>query len=401
MTHTSPSQRALDAGQLTYGGSWRPNRLATAPGRLELLGNHVDYNGGLVLAGAIDQSVAIAISETGRADEIDLLAIDVSPGIDRFTVGESRDWRNASGHTGPGEYARGVVASLLDRNIPVRSGLQLAIAGNVPLGFGMSSSAALCVSLVLALADEDLDQVTIVNVARQAEHRSGSPVGAMDQSASVAGGVILFDGRDTSFTAIQPSLDPYVFVVADSGITHALGQSSYPIRVQESETALNAIRSLLDERPRSLGEVSPETWDSIRPAFLAANDATLIARVDHVVSEIDRVRQGVDAVTAADWSTFGELMTASGRSSDRNYQISHPVVEELVATLLDHDGVLGARMMGGGEGGPALALVHRDAVDEIRRLLANDFFTRHPSKLTGDRFQVAAFGPGATVTIPA
>ncbi len=398
MTHTPPSQRALDAGQRSYGSAWRPTRLATAPGRLELLGNHVDYNGGLVLAGAIDQSVAISISDSGTAGRIDLLAIDVSPEIDQILVEETRDWRNTSGHTGPGEYTRGVVASLLDRNIAVRSGLQLAIAGNVPLGFGMSSSAALCVSLVLALADETLDQVTIVDVARQAEHRSGSPVGAMDQTASVAGGVILFDGRDTSFTAMRPRLDPYVFVVADSGITHALGQSSYPVRVQESDTALQAVRALLDQPPGSLGELLPETWESIRPDFLAANDATLTARVDHVVGEIARVRQGVDAVTAASWEAFGELMTGSGRSSDVNYQISHPVVEELVTTLLNQDGVLGARMMGGGEGGPALALVHRDAVDDIRAHLARDFFTRHPSKLTGDRFQVAAFGPGATTT---
>jgi galactokinase len=397
MSNTTPSQRALDAGQRAYGGSWRPTRLATAPGRLELLGNHVDYNGGLVLAGAIDQSVAIAISETGTADRIDLVAIDVSPDIDHVSVTDAQDWRNTSGHTGPGEYARGVIASLMASDIPVKSGLQLAIAGNVPLGFGMSSSAALCVSLVLALADDSLEQITIVTIARQAEHRSGSPVGAMDQSASVAGGVILFDGRDTSFTAIKPSLDPYVFVVADSGITHALGQSSYPVRVRESETALEGVRGILGQPLGSLGELSPEAWESIRRGFLADNDATLTARVDHVVNEIARVRQGLDAVTAASWPTFGQLMTASGRSSDLNYQISHPVVEELVSTILAHDGVLGARMMGGGEGGPALALVHRDVVDEIRQHLTSDFFIRHPSNLTGDRFQVAAFGPGAGI----
>jgi galactokinase len=397
MSQLPPSQRALDAGQRAFGGSWRPSSLATAPGRLELLGNHVDYNGGLVLAGAIDQTVVIAISESGPAGGIDLVANDVSPEVDHFTLGEVRDWRNAIGHTGPGEYTRGVAASLLDRDIPVRSGLQLAIAGNVPLGFGMSSSAALCVSLVLALAEDTLDQLTVVTVAREAEHRSGSPVGAMDQSASVAGGVILFDGRDTSFTAIQPSLDPYVFVVADSGITHALGQSSYPLRVRESEIALEGIRAILGQPLGSLGEVSSEQWDSIRPEFLTAHGATLTARVDHVVSEIVRVRQGVEAVSAADWQTFGGLMTASGRSSDTDYQISHPVVEELVSTLLGHDGVLGSRMMGGGEGGPALALVHRDAVDDIRQHLTSDFFPRHPSNLTGDRLQVAAFGPGARI----
>lgn len=395
--HQSNTDRALAAGRRAFGGTWSPHRLVRAPGRLELIGNHVDYNGGLVLAGAVEQHVVVAISSGGAPDTVTFLASDLSNEPLAIQVADCGDWTNSSGVTGPEEYTRGVVASLLARNRPVREGLLLAIAGDVPLGFGMSSSAALCVSLVLALSDQDLPAQDIVAIAREAEHRSGSPVGAMDQSASVAGGVILFDGRDSGFTAMAPELGEHVFLVADSGVSHAIGQSSYPIRVQESQAALAELQGLGLNALPSLGELDPDTWSAIRVKFLAAAGSTLADRVDHVVSEVERVRQGLAAVETADWSTFGQLMTASGRSSSTAYEISHPAVDELVALMLTIDGVLGARMMGGGEGGPALALAHRDAIPDIRNRLDSDYFNRHPSHLDGDRLLVAAFGPGARV----
>ncbi len=114
-----------------------------------------------------------------------------------------------------------------------------------------------------------------------------------------------------------------------------------------------------------------------------------------MVSEVERVRQGEEAALAGDWITFGALMTASGASSSIDYEISHPLVDELVSQILATDGVLGARMMGGGEGGPALALVHQDAIPHLRNRLLRDYFANHPSHLAGDRLLVASFGPGA------
>jgi galactokinase len=217
----------------------------------------------------------------------------------------------------------------------------------------------------------------------------------MDQSASVAGGVILFDGRDATFSTLEPDLGDYVFAVADSGITHALGQSSYPARVQESAEALAWLHA--NGRPElgSLGDLSPSDWESQRPAALARLGETLTRRVDHVVSEVARVRVGLGAVQEADWARFGQLMNESGRSSSQLYDISHPVVDELSELLSRQDGVLGARMMGGGEGGPALALMHRDAVPPVAAMLERDFFPRHASRLEGDRLQPCVFGSGA------
>ena len=394
----SPEFRAREAGRRAFGPSWRPVTLVTAPGRLELLGNHVDYNGGLVLAGAVDQHIAMLVDREGESGTITLMPADTTNAPVTIDVASCHDWKKTQGATGPVEYARGVVAALLAGDYEVNGGLRVAIAGNVPLGFGMSSSAALCVGYVLAFTDADPEPVEIVTLARQAEHRAGSPVGAMDQSTSVAGGIIRFDGRDTSFEAMQPDLGDHVFVVADSGVSHALGTSSYPTRVKESQSALDAIQKLTGSGPVSLGELAPTAWSEVRDAFLREMGDILTKRVDHVVSEVERVRQGDRAARAGDWATFGQLMTASGASSSVDYEISHPLVDSLVAEILAVDGVLGARMMGGGEGGPALALVQIDTVPRLREVLAAGFFSAHPSHLKGERLLVASFGAGATRT---
>lgn len=393
-----PRDSAIRFGQATFGPAWQPIRLAEAPGRLELLGNHVDYNGGLVLAGAIDRVVAIVSADGARAGSIDIIAGDVARDIATIEIESCRHWRATSGPIGPFEYARGVIAALLADGHDVQGGLRISIAGNVPLGFGMSSSAGLCVALVLTLVETQRTPGDIVAIARDAEHRCGSPVGAMDQSASVAGGVILFDGRNDSYDTLAPDLGDYVFAVADSGVTHAVGASSYPMRVAESQEALGIIRSSAMPNLPSLGEMAPERWSDIRSKVVALSPR-LRRRVDHVVNEVARVRLGMAAVQAAEWTVFGRIMTESGQSSNRDYEVSHPLVEELVAELVTIDGVAGARMMGGGEGGPALALIHRDAVADVTATLDRGFFERHPSHLHGERLQVCAFGPGARVTL--
>jgi galactokinase len=389
-----PIDTIITHGQRAFGEAWRPGCVATAPGRLELLGNHVDYNGGLVLAGAIDRSIRAASgAETGKPGRIRLLAPDVSTKIETIDV-DSPAPPDSDTPTTPGGYLSGIVVALGEAGIPVRAGQDVVVSGDVPVGFGMSSSAALCVSLTMLLAAAELDPKTIVAVARRAEHITGAPVGAMDQSASVAGGVILFDGVTADVTRIDPELGEHVFAVANSGVHHALTDSAYPIRVRESQEALALLQEHAGLTVEHLGEITPTAWQELRQASSAWLPEALRHRVDHIVSEVARVREGVDAIEQRDWARFGALMNASGRSSATDYEISHPVVEELVAELVRLPGVLGARMMGGGEGGPALALLDHDAVPAVRDALAGSFFDRHgmdPEKA----FEVCSFGPGA------
>ena len=393
---TELTEQSIAAGELAFGARWHPDRVATAPGRLELLGNHVDYNGGLVLAGAIDRTIRAASGiATAHAGTIRLHAPDVAPGVESISC-EAPAPPSADKATTPGGYLAGIIQALHEAGLPIRCGQDIVVSGDVPVGFGMSSSAALCVSLTMLVSETPLEPKRLVAIARRAEHITGAPVGAMDQSASVAGGVILFDGTTADVTRLDPDLGDHVFAVANSGVHHALTDSAYPTRVRESETALALVREHAELDIEHLGEITPDQWASIRDGSKPWLPATLRQRVDHVVSEVARVREGVEAVRISDWVRFGALMTASGRSSATDYEISHPVVEELVADLLRQPGVLGARMMGGGEGGPALALLDSAAVPAVRAAIAATFFDRHGMD-PEQAFEVCAFGPGATL----
>ncbi len=384
--------RAIAAGKHAYGGAWFPQRMTIAPGRIELLGNHLDYNGGPVLAAAIDRFVATAVGTDSSTQENWLLAADTHNPAKQY-LGAPTAPPSVPPQTA--DYVRGVIAELAARGHAPVTGAAIAIAGDVPLGFGVSSSAALCVSLTLALADKRLDDREVVLIAQAAEHRSGSPCGTMDQSASIAGGVIDFDGATLEATMLSPQLGDYVFAVADSGVSRSLGTSSYPTRVAECRDALDIARRELDTPMPNLAAISPEQVKHLEDR--SALTPALARRVRHVVGETERVARGRTAVAEADWETFGRLMTESGHSSATLYEISHPEVEDLVATALRQPGVLGARMMGGGEGGAVLALLRRDTVDTFAAGLRAGFYQRRGRADDARLIHTCAFAPGAAL----
>jgi galactokinase len=368
--------RAVAAGRKTYGQGWNPDRLAIAPGRVELLGNHLDYNGGPVLAAAIDRFIVVAANATTGQDVVSAVAADVSgepsETLDPVTL---LDWRNPSPPPEVFDYLRGLMAAAPSRpDRSLRLPTEIAIAGDVPIGVGVSSSAALCVALTLALVNE-VSPREVVLLAQEAEHRAGTPCGTMDQSASLAGGVIDYDAATLRFERLNPNLHDYVFVVADSGVDRSLSTSSYSQRVAESKEALRLANERLGLTLMNLAELNQEQFADLRRRHVWSD--VLARRAQHVVEETFRVAQGRAAMGAADWVGFGRLMTASGRSSATLYEISHPRVEELVADMLAAEGVLGARMMGGGEGGSALALIRRDAVGPLEEILRSGYYHRY------------------------
>jgi galactokinase len=273
---------------------------------------------------------------------------------------------------------------------------RLAVAGDVPVGFGLSSSAALCVALTLALHEPRPDDREVVLRAQEAENRAGTPCGTMDQSASIGGGVIRYDGTTLAIERLNPELGELVFAVADSGVHRSLGASSYPLRVAESKEALAIARRHLHDDLPNLAAI-----DQAGLARLAALDQVtmppqLLRRVRHVVTETERVHRGIEAMDKGDWHSFGALMTESGRSSANDYEISHPLVEELVAESLEIAGVLGARMMGGGEGGTALILLPKSAVPALTERLSLGYFARQGMGNGSPPVHVFGFAPGAT-----
>jgi galactokinase len=397
MSDESPlEERAIAAGKEAFGFKWTPSRIATAPGRLELLGNHVDYNGGNILAAAIDRSIAVAVGESDSSDSIGVVFADIdSKATKTIVTKQLTNWRNEQGAPEPSDYLRGAVASLAARGLAdLDRGKQIAIAGDIPIGLGLSSSAALCVASVMALSNRELPKRDIVLLAQEAEHRAGTPCGTMDQSASVAGGFILLDASDVSFEKLSPELGENVFAVADSGVSRSLGQSSYPIRVAESKAALEIANRELGQHYLSLAMVTPNDLEVLSDPSESELPVVLLRRIRHVVTECERVKVGYQALQEADWNAFGALMTASGRSSALDYEISHPRVEELVSEALEVEGVLGARMMGGGEGGTALILVKRSAIPHLKHRLAVGYYATHALPLGVHVLQSA---PGAHV----
>lgn len=388
-------ERALSAARNAWGPRWTPRVLARAPGRLELLGNHVDYNGGRVLACAIDRDVSVVFGEGGES--LTVLAADVGAEPVDLRPDQLVDWRNTSASLASVDYVRGVVATGLARGAAIRTG-RLAFAGDVPIGFGLSSSAALCVAVTEALHDPSPTGSELVLRAQEAEHRAGTPCGTMDQSASVGGHVILFDSATVSWKAITPSLGDYAFAVADSGVQRSLAVSSYGKRVEESRQALERANAVLGTTRANLSEFTVGELRTLERAEDGAFDATLLRRMRHIVMERERVAEGVLAMEASDWVRFGQLMTAAGRSSALDYEISHPRVEAVVAAALTVSGVAGARMMGGGEGGVALVLLRRDATDALRAELDRAYYREHGMS-AADAVMTFRFAPGASIEI--
>ena len=392
--------RALASARAALSSSWRADRVAMAPGRIELLGNHLDYSGGPVLCAAIDRHVVVlAADATGSGADIRAVAADnPDVGVVAFAADSVRGWRNPDRPPRTDAYLRGLVAGALARgDLTVRPS-ELAIAGDVPLGFGLSSSAALCVGLGLALVEPRPEDGELVLLAQEAEHRAGTPCGTMDQSASVAGGVIRFEGATLAVEQLSPELGGNVFAVVDSGVERSLGVSSYPRRVEESQAALDHANRVLGLGLAHLAELTAD--DLARLAVgPEALPPVLLMRARHVVTETIRVNQGEAALRSGDWAGFGALMTESGRSSATDYEISHPRVEELVAEVLASDGVLGARMMGGGEGGAVLALLPRAAVADLEAALRRGFFARHGMGNRLGLVHACSFAPGARLEL--
>jgi galactokinase len=388
------ARRALDAGRIAFGTTWQPTAGAYAPGRIEIIGNHLDYNGGEVIAGAIDRFLVVLTEHASEPGSIVATFADDPDADGAYRIDASLDWRNDGAPDAAGAYLRGAIAALQARDaIDVTMGRRIAVAGSVPLGLGVSSSAAFCVALCLALASREFDPSELVLTAQEAEHRAGSPCGTMDQSASVGGNVIRFTGP-AAWDPFIADLGDHLFVVVDSGVSRSLGASSYPVRVRECRAAAAAAPAVLGRDVASLADITPDELATLEQAPQETFDRVWTRRARHVVTEQARVLESVDVLQEGDWDRFGAIMTASGASSAGDYEISHPRVEDLVAECNAAPGVLGARMMGGGEGGAVLALLRKAALAPLRAALAGGYAARYglePERMV----HPCAFAPGA------
>ena len=385
------TNRALAAGRATWGSDWTPVRGAVAPGRIEILGNHVDYNGGPVLAAAIDRATVVLSDDSGS---LELLFADF-PSLSTVAISPDRidQLRSTPGAPEPHDFALGVLERSRVKQRGLRTG-RTVVSTSIPIGSGMSSSAALSVALTLLLNDEPSAGAELVYDAQAAENWTGVPCGTMDQSGSVFGQVIRYEGPEGT-VSIAPDLDGYCFVVVDSRVERTLGTSSYPVRVAECAEAVALLEAAWGRPIGHLASLNDADLEAIEAANPPVLSPVLARRVRHIVTEVGRVSAGEAAMATRNWEAFGALMDASGRSSAGDYEVSHPRVEELVAAIRSVPGVVGARMMGGGEGGSTLALLRAEALDDLRAKLAA-FFEDESMKT---RVAPLSFAPGARLLL--
>jgi len=332
--------------------------LSRAPGRVNLIGAHTDYNGGYVLPMAIEMDIAL-LGRRSDGDAIRLYSLDfdevVTLAPDDLTFDRERGWVN---------YPKGVMKFLKEACVVVAP-FDAVIGGNVPIGGGLSSSAAFEVAtagFLLELADNAMDGVALAKLARRAENDFvGVQCGIMDQFVSVFAerGMALFIDCKTLEHRVQPLFgDDYAFVIVNSMVRHALGESEYHTRQGECREGLSTLITVLGER-ETLRDVDERDYRGTRHVMRPI----VRKRLDHVFSENRRVLEALDAMNAHDPARFGALMNASHDSLRDDYAVSCDELDVLVDAARAVDGVLGARMTGGGFGGCTVSLVEKRAVD--------------------------------------
>jgi galactokinase len=373
MTDMSPKARAIDAYRRHFGAE--PEMIFRAPGRVNLIGEHTDYNDGFVLPAAIDRETVVAI---GRADgrKITAIASDFGDDRDSFSLADPvehvpADWAN---------YVRGVAQALIADGFAL-AGAQMVIAGDVPLGSGLSSSASLEVAVgnaLVGVTGQSIDSTRMAKIAQRAENEFvGCACGIMDQLISTrgeAGHALLIDCRSLDCTPVSIP-EGVSIIIAHSGVRHAHAGGEYNDRRQQCETAakhysVSALRDLTVEQLE---------------AGKTGLDNVSFRRARHVVTENARTEAAASALKRGNLQRLGELMEQSHASMRDDFEITVPAVDQLAAIMaapLNGEG--GARMTGGGFGGCVIAVAPDARVASVVKAIADQY--RTPEGLAAEVF---------------
>ena len=336
-----------------------------APGRVNLIGEHTDYNDGFVLPCAIGPATMVAVSKR-HDNNVEVVAADFGDARDQFNL-ELPLERNIEQPWA--DYVRGMMSGLQNAGYAL-SGANIAIAGNLPKGAGLSSSASLEVAVGkanLALADIDIDNTRLAQIAQRAEcDFVGTKCGIMDQLISAqgkAGHALLIDCRSLGLTDV-PVPDDVAIMIVHSGVTRGLVDGHYNARRRQCEAAATAMGV-------------PALRDADLEMLAAASlDAVTKMRARHVITENQRTLDAADALAKSDLATLGMLMAQSHTSMRDDFEITVPPVDALVAMLQKAIGTQGgARMTGGGFGGACVAVMPSAMVADVQAAITAEYRT--------------------------
>lgn len=340
--------------------------LICSPGRVNLIGEHTDYNEGFVLPAAIDKAIFLAVGP--RSDQnVHFVAHDLNEtyqgSLDALTPTNS--WA---------DYLLGVAAQLRLAGHSF-SGFNCVFGGTIPIGAGLSSSAALENGIGFALNELfnlGLDRIALVKLSQRAENEFvGAKVGIMDMFASMMGKadhVIKLDCRSLAYTYAPLQMDGISIVLCDSQVKHSLVTSEYNTRRAECEAGVRFLQVFYPEI-KSLRDVTMAMLDK----HLRDAEPLIYRRCAYVVQENQRLLDGVAALEANNIAAFGQLMYGSHEGLSKQYEVSCPELDILVAIARPQPGVLGARMMGGGFGGCTINLVREDALDAFAEQIRKQY----------------------------
>ena len=333
-----------------------------APGRVNLIGEHTDYNGGHVFPCALTMGTyGVARKREDRTMHFYSINLDgigvVEASLDDLTNKKEYDWAN---------YPLGVVWAFAEKGHKLDSGFDMVIWGDIPDGAGLSSSAALEVLTGVILKDlfgfTDLTMTDLAIFGQYSENNfNGCNCGIMDQFASANGkkdNAIFLDTNTLKFEYAPIKLDDAKIIITNSKVKHSLVDSAYNDRRQECTDALGALKTKLDIS--SLGDLTPEEFDANKELI---TDPVQFKRAKHAVYENQRTIDAVAALKDNDIARFGELMNQSHISLRDDYEVSCEEIDILVDLAWKIPGVIGSRITGGGFGGCTVSIVKNDAVD--------------------------------------
>ena len=345
-----------------------------APGRVNLIGEHTDYNGGHVFPCALTIGTYAAVRK--RADrELHFYSMNfeelgvISSSIDELTPGKEAGWTN---------YPKGVMWAFAERGMKMDCGLDVVLNGNIPNGSGLSSSASLEVLTGYYLRDLfgfDVTNIDLAKIGQYSENNfNGMNCGIMDQFASAMGKkdhAIFLDTADLSYEYAPLVLQGAKIVVTNSNVKHSLVNSEYNVRRSECEKALEELQTVV--KINGLGDLTEEEFEENKAAI---KDETRVKRAKHAVYENQRTIRAVEALKKNDLKLFGELMNASHVSLRDDYAVSCEEIDVLVEEAWKIDGVIGSRITGGGFGGCTVSIVKDEAVETFKEKVGTAYQER-------------------------
>ena len=345
-----------------------------APGRVNLIGEHTDYNGGHVFPCALTIGTYAAVRK--RADrKLNFYSMNfeelgiMESSLDDLTPSDAAGWTN---------YPKGVMWAFAERGMKMDCGLDVVLNGNIPNGSGLSSSASLEVLTGYYLRDLygfDVTNIDLAKIGQYSENNfNGMNCGIMDQFASAMGKkdhAIFLDTADLSYEYAPLVLDGAKIVVTNSNVKHSLVNSEYNVRRSEGEKALEELQTVV--KINGLGDLTEEQFEANKTAI---KDEVRVKRAKHAVYENQRTIRAVEALKKNDLTLFGQLMNASHVSLRDDYQVSCDEIDVLVEEAWKVDGVIGSRITGGGFGGCTVSIVKDEAVENFKEKVGTAYQQR-------------------------